>query len=454
MSYCDTLKVEISGVTIGWLTKPFNTSNLSFRYDDEWLRRGRSPISLGLPLTDEPFNTEITDSFFGNLAPDGQALMVISANRKVSSGDIFSFLKHFGVEASGALTIFPVDQKPLISSGEYRDVTDLVLKSLRDVGDGVGNLVIDTESKVSLAGAQNKLPVLIEGERLLVAAAGSNASTTHIIKPASTAFKNLQFNEAFCMELAAESGLPVPESGIMRLEEIPVFVIKRFDRRTNDEGGLIRLQQEDFCQVLGVGKHYKYEEDGGPGFKACSNLLLNIAKVSSTEYDNFIKSIAFNYIIGNCDAHAKNFAILHDFNLLVTNPAHRTYRLAPFYDLVSTRFYPKVSAKMAMFIGNSQEHGLINIDSLARLADDLAIDNNHLIYNFEEITLKTKQALPLVRQKHIELYKNEHLYKNIEKIINISSSNLLKQISRLKKRLDNSPNHTESTSLKSKRMRF
>jgi serine/threonine-protein kinase HipA len=193
MSYCDTLRVEIDGVTVGWLHQPAKTVNISFRYDEGWLAKGRPPISLGLPLKEEPFDREATENFFGNLTPDGQALMVISSYKRLSSGNIFSFLKNFGAEASGALTIFPADQKPPSGGGLYRDVTDLVLKSLRNVDGGLKNLVIDTNSKVSLAGAQNKLPVLLDGERLLVAAPDSNAPTSHIVKPESPSFADLQF---------------------------------------------------------------------------------------------------------------------------------------------------------------------------------------------------------------------------------------------------------------------
>lgn len=96
------------------------------------------------------------------------------------------------------------------------------------------------------------------------------------------------------MELAAASGLPVPQSGILYLEDLPVFIVERFDRRPAPDGGLARVHQEDSCQAVNVGRAMKYEERGGPGFKACSETLLSVAKIPVWDYENFIKAIFFN----------------------------------------------------------------------------------------------------------------------------------------------------------------
>ena len=71
-----------------------------------------------------------------------------------------------------------------------------------------------------------------------------------------------------------------------------------------------RLHQEDFCQALGVPRRLKYEKDGGPGLRQYLELL----RRNSTDYladePELIRRIAFNYLIGNADAHAKNFGCL------------------------------------------------------------------------------------------------------------------------------------------------
>lgn len=118
--------------------------------------------------------------------------------------------------------------------------------------------------------------------------------------------------------------------------------MKRYDRETDNAGNLTRVHQEDFCQALDFGYDRKYESEGGPVLKDCFSILAAHSVQPIIDKRNLLRWVVFNYLIGNCDAHIKNIS------LFITEEG---FRLAPFYDLMSTVVYPALSKKLAMKIG-------------------------------------------------------------------------------------------------------
>jgi serine/threonine-protein kinase HipA len=125
---------------------------------------------------------------------------------------------------------------------------------------------------------------------------------------------------------------------------IPYYLVERYDRTINNDGQVCRIHQEDFCQALGIAPELKYEREGGPSLKTCQTLITKYALRPAVDHIRFINIIIFNYLIGNADAHGKNFSFLYREN----KPD-----LAPAYDLLSTEIYPDLSKKMAMKIGST-----------------------------------------------------------------------------------------------------
>jgi len=120
------------------------------------------------------------------------------------------------------------------------------------------------------------------------------------------------------------------------------LLITRYDRAVSPSGQLVRLHQEDFAQALGVPSHRKYASEGGPTFPDCFALLRRSATRPPRDILRLLDAAIFNLIIGNADAHAKNFSLLHKDGAVT---------LAPLYDLLSTVIYPELSPKLAMKIG-------------------------------------------------------------------------------------------------------
>jgi len=196
--------------------------------------------------------------------------------------------------------------------------------------------------RLSLAGAQNKLAVHIQNGTISLPL--NNSPSTHIIKPAIDRFPDVVENETFCMNLAKQCGLPVASASSESAEDINYLLTKRYDRIYRPDHSIERIHQEDFCQALGYPPHLKYQNEGGPNIAQCFDLIRNISSAPAPDALTFLDTIIFNYLIGNNDAHSKNFSFLYQSKPYIA-------RLAPLYDLISTAHYPDLSQKMAMKIG-------------------------------------------------------------------------------------------------------
>lgn len=337
----DRLDVCLGSKLAGRLRRD-EAGRLEFRYAPDWLAAAEaSPISARLPLGEEPFGDDPCGIFFGNLLPEGQARRLITGKLGISESNVFRLLEVLGGECAGALTFIPEGQAAA-ASGSYEP---LARKEIERMIEEMGQnplLLAHEDLRLSLAGAQQKIPLYYEDGKFFLPR-GSFASS-HILKTAIPGFEDSVQNEAFCMELARKAGLPVPATTVIPGKH-PFYLIERYDRRRDADGKLGRLHQEDFCQALGFSYGRKYEGDGGPGLRACFGLATERSTQPALDKMTMLRWIIFNYLIGNCDAHAKNLS------MMITR---EEYRLAPLYDLLSTRVYGKLSAKFAMRIGGQQ----------------------------------------------------------------------------------------------------
>lgn len=249
---------------------------------------------------------------------------MIAWNLGVSLNNDFGLLERIGGECAGAVSLYPETGKQKHEPGRYRKLSpDELAAIIRELPQRP-LLAGEKGIRLSLAGAQKKLPVFYDGEHFYL---GYGAlPSNHIIKPAIEDLDGTVENEAFCMALAREIGLEAPSSFIHQCEETRVFVVRRYDRVTGTDETK-RLHQEDFCQALGIPPEFKYETEGGPSLAACFNLLRNASTSSGKDVLSLLNWVIFNYLIGNFDAHGENLSLL----LLPEGPM-----LAPFYDLLST----------------------------------------------------------------------------------------------------------------------
>lgn len=359
------------------------------------IAEGRVLLSASLPVRREPYRGAELIPFFEGLLPEELVRQRLAARLRIDAGDVFGFLREIGRECAGAFSIIPEGVDPVAAETEgvaWLSQNDLA-EAIRDLAARPLGVEPGQDIRISLAGAQDKLVVVLADGRLGLPR--GTTPSTHILKPASQvaigrrgrpAFPALVSNEAFCMKLAELSGLAVPPVDLMMIDEEPALVVARYDRKTSD-GRTSRLHQEDFCQAIGVPTYRKYEKDGGPSLGDYFELIRRYSGSVIDDEPQLMDRIAFHYLVGNADAHAKNFALLY--------PELGIARLAPAYDILSTYVYGHLTHDMATSInGMYDSRGIQPIHWQKELAR-LGLRERLYASRLDRLAERVHEALPL-----------------------------------------------------------
>lgn len=357
MSDSDSLNVYFEDCEVGIISAD-ERNRMSFQYSSSWLSNPDAfQISITMPFTGNVYPTEIAHSFFANLLPEGLVRENVARALSVSPDNDFELLARIGGECAGALWIG--NGKPSFSDEQvYSLVSDDELFQMITDGNVFSSVLGLKKARLSLAGAQDKLPVRLDGEQVMLPE--NECPSTHIIKFPSRDYRDLPANEVFVTSLAKHIGIRAVDAWIFKVGDIETCMVSRYDRFTDGAKRIRRLHQEDMCQASGVPYFKKYESEGGPSFKECFELVDRVSSVPIVERDQLLKWLVFNLLIGNSDAHAKNLSFLF-------HPDGKV-ELAPFYDLVCTMSYASLDREMAMSIGSVSDPGGIgpkHFDSLA-----------------------------------------------------------------------------------------
>ena len=417
------LHIYIESVKVGTLTATEN-GDYFFTYESSWLvSRAPIPLSLSLPLQTEPFSFEISKAFFSNLLPEGQIRDYFSAKNRVSAEDDFGLLAALGGDCAGALELYPgtadLTLEPVLA--RYRRLNSDDMCKLRDEAYIMDPTFLAGEerTRLSLAGVQDKLPIAIRDGEIYLPLDGS--PSTHILKPPNHRFPNLVENEAFCMALAREMGLQVPDTSLLQVGEADYFyLIERYDRHIDKKGNVIRIHQEDLCQATGHSYRFKYEERGGPGCRACFHVV-DRCRVPIIDRIKLIDLVVFNYLICNADSHAKNISLLYNRS---SHPS-----LAPFYDLVCTGIYPSLSSRLAMAIGEVYDPRDIDTNAWVRFSEQAGIPSVKPIINSLnrmaiKISRKTEETALVMTQR----YGKNQIYDQLIETISSRAEIALRQV--------------------------
>ncbi|MEO6595528.1 MAG: type II toxin-antitoxin system HipA family toxin, partial [Planctomycetota bacterium] len=297
-----------------------------------------------------PFEDRTTRAFFGGLLPNDELRRQLARYLQVSPRNEFALLAEVGRECAGAIMLLPPDEAPTEPTGKVRVLPDFEFGQLLSELP-TWPLLIGKDVRLSLAGAQDKVAVrLVDGG---IALPTDGGPTIHIVKVPIAKFEHTVTNEHFCMRLAAAVGLPAPEVTMRVVAGIPILLVERFDRERGHNGRLRRLHQEDFCQALAIPPELKYQTEGGPGLPQMFDLLARHSTRAAGDRLRLLDMIVFHFLIGNADAHGKNFSWLLDTN---------SVRLAPVYDAICTAVYPGLSPRMAMKIGTMREFDDVRLE--------------------------------------------------------------------------------------------
>jgi serine/threonine-protein kinase HipA len=362
-----------------------DNGNLQFRYDEDYTG---PPLSHAMPIQQEAHPHAVCRAVFGGLLPEGDGRETLARVLGVSPGNDYGLLAEVGGDCAGAITLLASEATP-DAAPRLRTLDDEQLDAiLRALPRRPLGAAPEEGVRLSLAGAQPKLPVVMEAGRVALPLNAATA-TTHILKPEPDRFPGLVANELFCMRLARAASLPVADvERATTVSGLPYLIVERYDRDLTHDP-IRRLHQEDVCQALGIPSDRKYQNEGGPGIRETVELLRSATAVPAQELPRFWEALVFNWLIGNCDAHGKNFSLLYDTGAPT---------LAPLYDLVSTTAYPELTTRLAMRIDGAVHIQKVDANTWVRLAGEIGVSERFARRTTAAVMERVRTAALGVRQ--------------------------------------------------------
>jgi serine/threonine-protein kinase HipA len=358
-----------------------DSSPLSFEYSAEWLTRREPAQVAGITLAIGRSDAPAVQAFFENLLPEGDLRSYLAISRKAST--LFGLLLETAGDTAGGFVILPAGARP---EGPRYEATSWEALAQRLAGKSAAAIDIQgRETRISLAGAQDKTSIAIFADGVPQLARGTSPSS-HILKPDIRRLPEVWHsaaNETLLMLAAARCGLPTAE--VFYEPHTRACVVKRFDRVPQEGGRLGRLIQYDLCQLSGVVSDKKYEKEGGPGLAQCARLVRQYSSAPAVDLLNLLRWVFFNLYTGNNDSHAKN--------LSVYQPPGQGVRLTPFYDLMCTRIYPGLSGEFAFAIGGETRPGSVTQAHVRQMAAELGMGAAFTLATAKDIADKIPAAL-------------------------------------------------------------
>jgi serine/threonine-protein kinase HipA len=317
---------------------------------------GTPLLTLALPVSPRPFPQGLVRSYLDGLLPEGEARTNIARDVGESPNNTFGLIRALGRDCAGAVVIQSIEDPPPPTATTTTaeplspdEIEDLV-RNLRSAPLGAGGRV-----RISLAGVQEKL-VLTRMPNGAWGRPVDGTPSTHILKPEVAQFPLTVENEAFCMRVAKHLGLDVANVETTEIAGRKLIVVERYDRDISANGTVTRIHQEDFCQALGIPPEMKYQEDGGPSLARIAGILATVAAPDSL--GRLLAAVVVNVLVGNSDAHAKNFSLLHGRS--------GALRLTPSYDLLCTLHYG--DDHLAMYIDDVRRTNRVTTDRIVNEA--------------------------------------------------------------------------------------
>jgi serine/threonine-protein kinase HipA len=382
----DRLGVYRNGRLLGMLDR-----GLGFAYDPRVVegQSGEIVISASLRVRERPFGEREARPFFEGLLPEGLARQRLAARFRLADDDTFGLLAEIGRDCAGALSIVPEGEDP------HSDPTEPVVWLDDDeLATIVANLDVrplgvqpERDIRLSLAGAQDKLVVVLDEGSGKVGLPRGTTPSTHILKPApKERFPGLVLNEAYCSVLAAKAGLSAVNVRLIKINDAPALLVERYDRIHTAET-VQRVHQEDFCQALRVLPSRKYQDNGGPDLRRMVDLINRISSDASADVLRLVQWELLNLLISNSDGHAKNVALLYG----------EQYRVAPIYDLVSTDAYD-FPQRLGQSIGGEYRPRYVTGEHWAREFERLGLNVQLYRGHLEEFAARMRAAVPFARE--------------------------------------------------------
>ncbi|HAG53275.1 MAG TPA: hypothetical protein DCL21_05770 [Alphaproteobacteria bacterium] len=403
----------------------YENGKFFFEYDEGY--QGKD-ISNNITKDKSHHTYDEVKAFFENLLPEQNIRKHIAKQYGISESNVFMILYHIGGDCAGCIELYPEDYiynkqdefslKSFLTKYSCLDGNELV-DIVKNLIDGYKGIPLD---RMSLAGAQKKLTLIklrhkVYGIRFFMPM--DNFPSNCLIKVTNGRDDGLIYNEHFCMSLSSKMGFNTAKTTIHKLTEGLEFLsVRRFDRNIRQLGLMVscsRKHMQDFCQVFNKESNVKYQKEGGPAIKDI------FFELEGLDRKRFIQIIIFNYLIGNNDAHAKNFSILESGSF----GQDVIYNLAPFYDLVSTNAYDYYEDKMAMKIGGEYEHNKIRYKHFYKMAKELKLTQRFIDKEILKISSDIVNVAEQLKKELIDIGFESDIYDKIIYLIQKNSMTLI-----------------------------
>jgi len=366
---------------------------LHWQYHETWQQSGYA-VSPHLPLQGDcsPLNVQ---RFLRNLLPEGNGLDELVSSYHLSKYNTFGLVRALGLDTPGALVFLPPAQTYPVNAA-FRMIGHDELEQRLKTRDSTGLIIWDGKPRLSVAGVQDKINVLLNpdgqpgfGDGLLC--------STHLLKFEKQSTSHLVLNEFVSMQLAKSCGIPVAPVQLKRYGPYPALLVERFDRQQVSMTMVKRRHIIDGCQALNVSPEYKYERNFGSG-RDVAHIREGASLIKLFDFANqcanpaqtkqgILDWVLFNILIFNYDAHGKNISFFVGPNGLV---------LTPFYDLVNIKMYPDFEHEMAMGLGDEFDGQIVHAYQLADFADSCHLPRVLVARRLDYLIKKLQTALDTI----------------------------------------------------------
>lgn len=381
------VKVEINGdqALVGNIICD-DTGDARFAYAGEYLQhRDAAPISISLPLQEEPFSEQQTRNFFDGLLPEGFTRKAVAGWMHADADDYMTLLGGLGRECLGAIQILDGISQ---ADGRYEKLSLERVQELANEGT-VCSAQLVAKSRLSLTGASGKAGLYYDADSREWYLPIGSAPSTHIVKQSHVRLGGIVTNEQLSLMTAAGLGIDIPESFIINTgageDRDVLFAVRRYDRTFAGADRMLngilcprRLHQEDFAQAMGIASAGKYEKDGDGYLGRMFEILRRYSAEPIADQIKLWRIILFDYLIGNTDNHIKNISLLYSADL-------RKIRLAPAYDIVSTAVYEESTRNMAFAVGGKTSLDEITEESFREAAGEAGLGQKMAMNCLEEM---------------------------------------------------------------------
>ena len=362
-----------------------------FSYTKDYLdTKGLLPLSISLPLQEEPFSPEITKNYFEGLLPEGFSRRAVANAIKSNENDYLTILEHLGKECLGAVWIDAPDTE--MKSGYKKLSLKDVLALAAEGATKSAEVLLKTH--LSLTGATGKAGLYYDEKNKNWYLPLGKCASTHIVKQSHVRFSRIVPNEQLCMMTAKKLGLNVPDSFIVNLGNAEdgeiLLATRRYDRILPVDSKemlpqAIRLHQEDFAQALCICASDKYETEKRGYLKKSFELIRSYSSNPVDDQLMLWNYIIFHFLIGDTDGHIKNFSLLYNQN-------HTGIRLAPAYDILCTGIYNS-SPNMSLYYGQEVALKQIRRESFWEAAGEAGLGMKTAMHRFDHMADSFENAL-------------------------------------------------------------